>query len=817
MNTDLATMTETDNHRLNADALYQKCDPREFPFQTTDELEELTEVLGQPRAVEAVQFGIGIQRHGYNLYSLGPAGVGKHAMVTRFLEQKAATEPAPPDWCYVNNFDEPQAPKAFSMPRGQGARLRDDVVRLVEELRASIPAAFETEEYRGRKQVIEQELKEKQEKAFEQVSEEAAKRSIGMARTPTGLILAPVRGEELIPPEEFARMPAPEHERIEREMEWVKQRLKEVMREAPTWEREGRDKLRELNREVTIYAVGHLIDALKTKYASLKKVTSYLDAMEQDVIANVEEFLSPREEGLAALMGLPQPEGKRGSPFLRRYQVNLLVEHAANHGAPVIYEDDPTFPNLVGKAEYVAQLGALSTDFNLIRAGALHRANGGYLILDARKVLQQPYAWEALKRALRTSQIQIESLGQMLGLVSTISLQPEAIPLAVKVVLIGERLLYYLLCQYDPDFRELFKVAVDFEEQMDRNQENHLLYARLMGTLTRQEKLRPLDRGAVARAIEHSARLAGDAQKLSTHRMELVDLLREADYWAGQAGSAAVEAGHVQMAIDAQVRRADRIRERIQEEMRRGTILIDTDGEKVGQVNGLSVIELPPFAFGRPTRITARVRVGKGEVIDIEREVELSGPIHSKGVLILAGFLGARYALDRPLSLAASLVFEQSYGPVEGDSASSAELYALLSALADAPIRQSLAVTGSVNQHGQVQAIGGANEKIEGFFDLCRARGLTGSQGVLVPAANVKNLMLRKDVVEAVSAGRFHVYAVETIDQGIALLTGVPAGERDVQGRFPEGSINQRVEARLRELAERRGEASQRMKSDGDA
>lgn len=806
----------TATHRLEAGALYQRCDPEQFAFETTADLEDLTEVIGQPRAVAAVQFGIGIRQKGYNLYALGPAEIEKQAIVTRFLEQKAATEPAPPDWCYVNNFDEPQMPKAISMPNAQGARLRNDVARLVEELQATIPAAFETEEYRARKQVIEQELKEKQERAFQQVSQDAEKRGIGVARTPTGLILAPIRAGEMIPPEEFAKMPAAEHERIEREMAWVKDRLREVMGQVPDWEREGRDKMRELNREVTMFAVGHRIDELKAKYAALDAVVGYLDAMQQDVVANVEEFLSPREDALAALMGMQQTGGRRSSPFLRRYQVNSLVVHEPSRGAPVIYEDDPTFPNLVGKVEYVAHLGALSTDFNLIRAGALHRANGGYLILDTRKVLQQPYAWEGLKRALRSSQIQIESLGQMLGLASTISLEPEAIPLAVKVVLLGERLLYYLLCQYDSEFRELFKVAVDFEEQMDRNGQTQLLYARMVGTLARQDKLRPLDRAAVARVIEQSARLAGEARKLSTHRMELVDLLREADYCAGQAGSTAVRAEHVQQAIDAQVRRADRIPERIQEEMRRGTILIDTEGETVGQVNGLSVIELGPFAFGRPSRITARVRLGKGEVIDIEREVELSGPIHSKGVLILGGFLGARYAQDRPLSVAASLVFEQSYGPVEGDSASSAELYSLLSALAGAPIQQSLAVTGSVNQHGHVQAIGGANEKIEGFFDLCRARGLTGKHGVLIPAANVNNLMLRKDVVEAVSAGRFHVYAVETIDQGIAILTGIPAGERDAQGNFPEGSINQRVETRLVQLAERRLEAGRKMKPEVD-
>jgi lon-related putative ATP-dependent protease len=433
-------------------------------------------------------------------------------------------------------------------------------------------------------------------------------------------------------------------------------------------------------------------------------------------------------------------------------------------------------------------------------------------MLDVRKLLLQPYAWEGLKRSLLSSEIRIESLGEMLGIVNTASLQPQRIPLGVKVVLLGDRVLYYLLCQYDPEFNELFKVAADFDDRMDRTPENGSLYARLIGTLAKQESLLPFDRTGVARVIERSMRVAGDAEKLSTHTRTLLDLLREADYWAKQNTHRAISAEDVQCAIDAQIRRQDRVRERFQEDIMRGTILIDTDEERVGQVNGLSVVQLGQFAFGHPTRITARVRLGKGEVIDIEREVALGGPIHSKGVLILAGFLGARYAPDRPLSLSASLVFEQSYGGVEGDSASSAELYALLSALADVPLRQSLAVTGSVNQHGQVQAIGGVNEKIEGFFDVCKGRGLTGEQGVLIPDSNVKHLMLRHDVVQAVADGKFRIYPVGTVDQGIEILSGMPAGERDSSGQFPEGSFNRRAEARLIQLAERRQQFGQAAK-----
>jgi lon-related putative ATP-dependent protease len=502
-------------------------------------------------------------------------------------------------------------------------------------------------------------------------------------------------------------------------------------------------------------------------------------------------------------MGMPLPPSLAGAPLFRRYQVNVLVDHGQSQGAPVVYESNPTYDNLTGRIEHMAQMGALVTDFNLIKAGALHRANGGYLILDARQVLLQPYAWDGLKRAIRAREMRIEPLGQALSLISTLSLAPQPVPLDVKVVLIGERLLYYMLYQLDPDFGELFKVEADFNEEMPRTPENNRLYARLIVTIARREQLRPFDRGAIARVIEHSARLSGDAEKLSVHLLSISDLLREADYWASVAGNGAVTAGDVQRAIDAQIHRADRLQEQVQDQIRRGTILIDTTGARVGQVNGLSVVGLGHYAFGQPSRITARVRMGEGKVVDIEREVELGGPIHSKGVFILSSFLGARYAAERPLSLSASLVFEQSYGSVEGDSASMAELCALLSALAQVPVKQAWAMTGSVNQHGEAQPIGGVNEKIEGFFDVCRARGLTGEQGVIIPASNVQHLMLRHDVVEAVQAGQFHVYPMRTVDDAIELLTGVPAGERDAEGNFPEGGINQRVEARLIELAEK--------------
>ena len=789
--------------------LYHPVNPAQLQFETTEDLQDFFEIIGQPRAVEAVRFGMGIEKEGFNIFAHGPNGTGKRSLVRQFFEERAKQEPVPDDWCYVHNFEHDYRPNAIRLPAGKGAVFKRDMDQLVEELRTTISAAFESDEYRARRQVAEEEINQRQEKALEEMQELASQHNLALIRTPGGLVFAPVREGEVIQPEEFQKLSQEERERLEKTVGELQEQLQKVLQMVPVWQREVRHRVRELNREITNYSVGGLMAELRQKYADHEEIIAYLDAVQKDAVENSSNFIPQEEPGadgaggpLAALIGRPRPE----QPPTRRYQVNLLVDHQGKQGAPVVFEDNPTYQNLIGRVEHMAQMGALVTDFTLIKPGALHMANGGYLILDVRKVLQQPYTWEALKRALLSRQITLESIGQMLSLITTVSLEPEPIPLDVKVALIGDRWLYYLLAQMEPDFHELFKVQADFDEIMPRTVENQDLYARVLATLTRQEQLRPFDRGAVARVIEHSSRLVGDAEKLSIQIRDITDLLREADYWASQNGNQAVHAGDVQKAIDARVYRSDRLRERFQESILRETVLIDTQGSRVGQVNGLSVIQLGDFAFGTPSRITARVRLGKGEVVNIEREVNMSGPIHSKGVLILSSFLGARYAADQPLSLSASLVFEQSYSGVEGDSASSAELYALLSAISQVPIRQSMAVTGSVDQHGQVQAIGGVNEKIEGFFDICIARGLTGKQGVLIPESNVKNLMLRQDVVNAVSEGKFHVYPVSSIDQGIEILTGIAAGEPDEEGKYPENTVNGRVQARLAELAKKRAE-----------
>jgi len=789
---------------LKPEQLYNHCDQELFSFDTTDSLEDLTEIIGQTRATDAVKFGINIKQDGYHIFALGSSAIAKHSVVRHFLQQKASTEPTPFDFCYINNFEKSNKPKILKLPAGKAAILHKDIIQLVEELCSDVPAAFENDEYRRRKAAIKKKLKIHQDKAFEALQKRAKAQSITLMQTPEGIVCVPLRKGQVINPEEYEKLSEKEREHIEKKIKLFSDEFIALTKREIQWEKESRKKIKELNKEITTLAVGHLIEELKKKYIDFPEIVNYLEAMQKDVINNSNIFLNNGDRSEKAFVFKRQSAQHKELLLLSRYQINLLVDHSQTTGSPVIYENNPTYHNLIGQIEHKAHMGSLVTDFSLIKAGALHKANGGYLMLDGYKALSQPYAWEGLKRALQSMQLKIESLEQMLSLASTVSLEPEPIPLSVKVVLLGERWLYYLLYQLDPEFKELFKVIVDFSESMNRSNENTLLYAKMIGTLGRKEKLLAFDRSAVARIIEQSARMVGDSEKLSTHMKTILDLMKESDYWAKEFGHKVISASDVQQAIDNKIKRVNQFHELLQEETTRGTFLIDTQGEKVGQINGLSVMQVGDFAFGHPSRITASVRLGKGEVIDIEREVNLGGPLHSKGVLILSGFLGSHYAIDKPFSLTASLVFEQSYNEIEGDSASSAELYALLSALANIPIKQSLAVTGSVNQHGQIQAIGGVNEKIEGFFDICKARGLTGQQGVLIPASNVKHLMLRQDVIEAVTENKFNIYPIETINQGIEILTGILAGERNSEGNFPDNTINQKVESRLLALAEKR-------------
>ncbi len=764
--------------RLATSELRWICDPAQFGFQTTEELASLDGLLGQARAESAIEFGLGMRRDGYNLYVLGPPGSGKRTVIGRYLENRAGGEPRPSDWCYVNNFQDEYRPKVLEVPAGQGRQLEQDMAQLVDDLLSAIPAALEADEHRRKIEQAEQEFQEEHAKSLDELAKEARESGLEMIRTPSGIALAPVRDGQVIAPEDFEKLPEQERKTIEQGVEALQPKLQALIQKLPQLRKLAREKVKELNREATRFSIEHLITPLKQKYDQLTDVVSFLAEVEADVIENADQFRPPPE-------GVPPMLMESRGPSVDEYLVNLLVDNTDTKGAPVVYEDYPYFHNLIGRIEHETQMGSLVTHFSLIKSGALHCANGGYLVVQARDVLTQVFSWDALKRALRSRKLQIESLGAAMSLISTVSLQPEPIPLNVKVVLLGDRLLYYLLQQYDPDFDELFKVAVDFNDETDCNPENCQLYAQLLATLAKHDATRAIERSAVALMIEQAARLAEDKERLSTHMRSIADLVRESDHWAASEEADVIEIDHVRKAIEQQIYRSDRVRQRVHEEIRRGTLLVDTEGERVGQINGLSVISLGKFSFGRPSRITATARLGRGKVIDIEREVELGGAIHSKGVLILSSLLASRYAQDLPLSLSASLVFEQSYGVVDGDSASVAELCALLSTLANVPIKQGLAITGSVNQHGQAQAIGGVNEKIEGFFAVCQAISLTGDQGVLIPSSNAKHLMLRPDVIEAVADGKFSVYTYENIDDAITQLTGLPAGSRDTQACLP--------------------------------
>lgn len=745
--------------------------------------------------MDAVHFGAGIRHDGYNLFVLGPPGMGKRSLVKQLLQDKAAQESEPADWCYINNFSQPHKPWMLKLPHGRGEELRLHMDELINYLRSAVPAVFESDEFRTKAKAIHKAFSQQQEHALLDLRSDAEERGIELLQTPDGFVFSPVRGNEAISPTEYDKLPEEERTRIEATIAELQERLENIFSHLPQWRRERSERMRQLSRETMLATVEHPLNELRNRYADLPDVLRYFDAVQQNMIEHVDDFR--KQEESVSISGISIITHQT----FHNYQVNVLVSNGKETGAPILSEENPTYSNLIGRVEYIAQMGALVTDFMLIKPGALHRANGGYLLLDVRKVLTQPFAWDGLKRALQSREIRIESPAQMYSLISTVSLEPEPIPLDVKIVLFGDRLFYYLLQEYDPDFNELFKVGADFEEYIGRTAESHLLYARLIATLARKDALLPYDRYATARIIDYSARLAGDSEKLSMHMRSVADLLHESDYWARKAGRNTVTTADIQQAIDTQIRRQDRVRERLYEAILRDILMIDTQGTVAGQVNGLAVIALGNFVFAQPSRITATSRLGKGDVINIEREVKLSGAIHSKGVLILSAFLATRYAKNQPLALSASLVFEQSYGMIDGDSASMAELCALLSNLADVPLKQSLAITGSVNQLGQVQAIGAVNEKIEGFFDICTARGLTGEQGVIIPAANVKHLMLRQDVIVAAAAGRFHIYAVNTVDQTIALLTGLPAGEMNAQGTYPEGSLNGKVAARLSELA----------------
>jgi lon-related putative ATP-dependent protease len=786
-------------HPLESKQLYHACDTSLFSFTTTNELEILEQPIGQEVALDAVDFAATIQQSGYNLYAMGPSGSGKHSTVMSFLEKKAKEENAPNDWCYVNNFKDSRKPIAIDLPSGHAPKFKDDIYELIELLKVILPAAFDSNEFRNEQESINQKYYAKQNEIFKFLEEEAKKHDVSMNTTSTSRItFVPILDGKTLSAEEFKAIEGEQKEKINKNLSEFELIVKEGLRQVSALNKSQQKEFKALDRKTTKEAVSSLIDEVCHKYPDSDKIINYLNDLQDDVIRHVQDFLRKSDD----IPGLPPFMKEFYAPSFARYNVNLFITNESEKAAPVIFEDNPIHQNLIGKIEHLSQIGTLVTDFSMIKPGALHKANGGYLMLDARKLLMQPFAYEELKRVLRSKEIRIESMAQQYSLISTTTLEPEPIPLNVKVVLVGERIFYYLLHQYDPDFQELFKVNADFEDEIPRNDDNHQLYAQMIGTIAKRHELRPLTPDAVARVIEQSSREVSHAQKFSTHLRTLSDLLKEADYWSKKNDHPAIDKEDINKVLETRKERLNRIQRKLYEMIDEGMIMINVSKEAVGQINALTYISIGGYDFGLPSRITARTRIGKGEIIDIQRKVELSGPIHSKGVMILSAYLGSTYASDLPLSLSASLVFEQSYGMIEGDSASSTELYALLSSLSGLPIKQNIAVTGSVNQFGEIQPIGGVNEKIEGFFDICMRKDPEAFYGVIIPESNVKHLMLKTEVLQAVEKEKFAIYAVKSIDEGISILTGVEAGEKDEKGDFPSSSVNGKVVARLKELSE---------------
>ena len=788
--------------KLSPEKLRQKCDASFMRCETTEDLLPLREIVGQERAVRALKFGLGIRDHGFNIYVAGWPGTGRTTAVKNFVEETAQGEKVPPDWCYVNNFSNQYEPKAIQLPAGKGKNFQIDVKNLIENIRSALPKAFESEDYTRRRETTLKELEGQRKALIDQLNAKAQEEGFVIQSTPIGLLLIPVIKGKPVSEEELIALPKETQDVIQEKRERLELQLRNTMRQFIDMERKIHEELKKLNRDVALYAIGQLVDDVVEKYKDMPEVTIYLREVQNDILDNLAQFIKAEQ---------PQPQTPFPMPWMRevpfkKYEVNVVVDNSDLKGAPVVMELNPTYQNLIGRTEKEAQFGALITDFTMIRGGALHKANGGYLIVRVEELLRNPFSYDALKRALRDRHILIEEPEERYGFLSIKSLKPQPIPLTSKVIIIGDPYIYQTMFSLDMEFKELFKVKAEFDTSMARTDDNVQRYAAFVCMLCQKEKLKHLDGTALAKIVEHSSRLAADQQKLSTRFAEVADIIREANFYAQQENAEKVTGAHVKNAIEEKVYRSKLIQEKIQEMIQRGFILIDTDSEIVGQVNGLAVMGLGDFAFGNPSRVTASLGLGKEGVVDIEREAKMGGPIHTKGVLILSGYLNGKYALDKPLSLSARIVFEQSYEGVEGDSASSTELYAILSALSGIPIKQCLAVTGSVNQKGEVQAIGGVNEKIEGYFEVCKVNGLTGSQGVMIPESNVQNLMLKEEIVNAVKQGKFHLYSVKTIDEGIEVLTGVKAGEKQKDDTYEENTINYKVNKRLSEMAKKLAE-----------
>jgi len=786
-------------NQLPVEKLRNVCDANFLHCESTKELIPLDEIVGQERAVRALNFGLGIKDHGFNVFVAGYPGTGRKTAVRTFVEAQAKTQTVPADWCYVNNFGNQYEPKAIELPAGKGKEFRAEMKNFIENVKTALPKAFESEDYVARRDATIKGLENQRKQLIDEISEKAQREGLVIQTTPIGILLVPVLDGKPLSEEEMLALPQKTKDKINEKREKLETEFRNTMRQLIDMERKIHEALKKLNKEVALYALGNQVESLMEKYRANSEVTIYLKEVENEILENLQQFIRRGESEQQLPFSMPW---MREEPY-KKYEVNLIIDNSNTTGAPVVVETNPTYHNLLGRTEKEAQFGALTTDFSMIRAGAIHRANGGYLIVPVEDLLRNPLSYDGLKRDIRDSKMSIEEPEERYGFLSVKTLKPQPIPLTTKVILIGTPYLYQLMFSLDPDFQALFKIKAEFDTTMPRTDEKVRQYGAFVCGLCEKESLKHLDGGGLAKLVEYSSRIIEDQYKLSTQFNAIADIVRESNYYAAQDSSEYITGGHVKKAIEEKIYRSKLIQEKIQEMITRGFFLIDTVEQKVGQVNGLSVMGLGDFAFGMPSRVTASIGLGREGVMDIEREAKMGGPIHTKGVLILSGYLNDKYARDRPLSLSARLVFEQNYEGVEGDSASSTELYSILSSLSRLPIKQYLAVTGSVNQKGEVQAIGGVNEKIEGFFEVCKAKGLTGQQGVMIPDSNVQNLMLKEEVVEAVKAGKFNVYSVKTIDEGIEVLTGTKAGERRVDGTYEEDTVNYLVDKQLREMAEK--------------
>ncbi len=792
--------TKLKQYELTGEDLYWECDASCLGVESTEELEDSMRIIGQDRAVEAIEFGMGIDSRGFNIFVMGPAGAGRTSIVQRFVEESAKGKKVPDDWCYVRNFDDNRKPKAIRLPAGRGKEFRKDIDELAENLKTDIKQALEQEDFEREKSQLMSDFQKRQSDELSKLEKEAKEAGFTIQRGPQGFVIVPLKEGEPMGSEEMTELSEEEREKIHNQGEEIRKKIQKVLRDIRGDEAETKEKVQDLEKNTVLFAIKHYIDDLQEKYRDFSEVVDFIENIKEDVANNASEFTNPSKgQGQNPLQQF-MPDKKE--ELFDKYTVNLIVDNSDCEGAPVVMEGRPTFQKLIGKTERKARFGMLMTDLTMIKPGDLHVANGGYLILEASHLFQYPFSYIVLKHALKEGEIRITDASEIFQTVSTESLEPEPIPLNIKVILIGNPYVYYILQNLDEEFSELFKVKADFNTFMDNENGQIYSYTNFLATHVKEEGWNHFDKGGIARMVEYGAELTGDRTRLSTRFSDICDLAREADYLSKKDGNGHIGRAHVQQAVDAKKRRSNKIETIIRDMITRGDIFIDTEDAVTGQVNGLSVMDLGDYSFGRPSRITARTYVGRSGLVNIDREVELSGPIHNKGVMILSGYLNGNFGGRKPVSLSASLVFEQQYQGVDGDSASSAELYALLSALAEAPVDQSIAVTGSVNQRGEIQPVGGVTEKVEGFYDVCSAVGLSGRQGVIIPEKNRKNLMLKKEVRDSVAAGRFHLYSVSTIAEGMEILTGVDFGEADDDGSYPEATINRRIDERLTSFAE---------------